>query len=158
MIRTANNNDIPALIDSLYQLIAHVQTSSKDVYMADIEKPGAEELQSLFAQALDDDNSQVLVVEDDATYAGFILGRITTPFIPLTTIKNIGLIEMCWVETAHRNKGKARQLSQSIEAWFKEKHIKYVDLHYLVGNAEAELSWSKLGYAPFRVTARKELA
>ena len=113
---------------------------------------------NLFAQALDDDNSQVLVVEDDAAYAGFILGRITTPFIPLTTIKNIGLIEMCWVETAHRNKGKARQLSQSIEAWFKEKNIKYVDLHYLVGNAEAEMSWSKLGYAPFRVTARKELA
>lgn len=157
MIRTAKESDIPLLIDSMKQLIAHVQATSEDAYMMDISLPDAENLTAMFTQELGDSNSNILVCEIDDHYAGFIYGKISTPFVPALTIKQIGLIEMCWVENAYRNKGIARKLSQSIETWFREKNIKYVDLNYLVGNSEAEASWDKLGYKPFRVNARKEL-
>lgn len=157
MIRTAKESDIPLLIDSMRQLIAHVQATTKDTYMVDISLPDIEKLTDMFEQELDDSNIKILLSEHDDNYAGFIYGKITSPFVPTLTIKHVGLIEMCWVETAYRHKGIARKLSQGIEAWFKEKNIKYVDLNYLVGNSEAEASWDKLGYKPFRVNARKEL-
>ena len=157
MIRAAEPNDIPSLIDSMNKLVVHVQTRSDDVYMQDLEKAGNENLTVMFLQALDDLDTQVLVSVHNGSYAGFIYGKISTPFIPTSTIKHIGLIEMCWVEKTHRNSGIGRSLAQAIEDWFREKNVNYVDLHYLLGNTEAEASWNKLGYNPFRVTARKEL-
>ena len=64
---------------------------------------------------------------------------------------------MCWVDHSHRKKGISRRLCEDLECWFKSKELQYADLYYLVGNIEAENSWERLGYKPYRVTSRKEL-
>jgi GNAT superfamily N-acetyltransferase len=54
-----------------------------------------------------------------------------------------------WVEPNFRKKGIARRLCSEIEKWFGGAGEKYIELQYLVGNDEAEMSWAKLGYQPY---------
>ena len=157
MIRKANTSDIPLLIKFMNKLISHVQAKTNDVYIVNIEEANNECLEAMFDKVINDNDVEILIHEDDNRYTGFIYGRISHPFLPASTIKRTGLIEMCWVEEAYRKTGVARSLTLMIEAWFKDKSVNYVDLHYLLGNSEAEMSWKNLGYKPFRITTRKKL-
>ena len=101
--------------------------------------------------------SVVFVAKQDGISIGYVIGSITRPFIERCAIETIGLIEHCWVEPANRMHGLASKLVDEIERWFRERTIQYVDVQYLLGNIEAEATWARLGYQPYRVIARKTL-
>jgi len=156
-IREANINDIPDLLKWLELLIRHTQRSSGDPYINNL-KPGYEEAhQPFILDAIKSDKGKVYLFEDEGVKKGFIYGAVTTPFLAASSIEKIGQINFCWVDEAYRNQGVASALVRGIEAWFKALSIEYVDLHYMLGNTEAEVSWEKMGYAPYRVASRKKL-
>jgi GNAT superfamily N-acetyltransferase len=156
MIRKATESDISLLVRWMNSLVDHVQIATNDVYITNIEKTDHNDLAAIFSTAIMDTDSQILI-NDDGNCSGFIYGRISQPFLPVSTIKRVGLIEMCWVDESCRKQGIARMLTKEIEFWFSKKEVEYVELNFLVGNSEAELSWEQLGYKPFRVAARKKL-
>ena len=158
MIRRATQDDVPLLVQWMERLVVHVQISSKDPYVVNVEDGHEREFGTWFAEIIQSDSVAVYVAEENRGNAvGFIVGTITAPFLKASSIKRIGQIDLCWVESAYREKGIARQLCSQVESWFKDRGIKYIDLQYLVGNTEAEKSWINLGYKPYRISARKEI-
>lgn len=158
MIRRAIQDDVPLLVQWMGRLVAHVQTSSNDPYVVNVAEGYEREFGPWFAEIIQSDSVAVYVAEENrGNGVGFIVGTITAPFLKASSIKRIGQIDLCWVEPGHREKGMARQLCAEVESWFKERGIKYIDLQYLVGNIEAEKSWTNLGYKPYRISARKEI-
>ena len=157
MIRKATQNDIPQLVEWMKRLVAHVQTSSGDPYVVNVEDGYENNFADWFTELIQSDAAVIFVAVEDEGNAGFIAGTLTAPFLTASTIKRIGQIDLCWVEPAKRRKGIARKLCLQVERWFNERGIKYVDIQYLVGNSEAEKSWFNLGYKPYRIFSRKEL-
>ena len=157
MIREVKAQDVPILLKWLELLICHTQRSTDDPYIINL-KPGYEEAHRPFIlDAIKSDKGKVFLFEDEGVKKGFIYGAVTTPFLAASSIEKIGQINFCWVDEAYRNQGVASALVRKIEAYFKEQGIEYVDLHYMLGNIEAEVSWQKMGYSPYRVASRKRL-
>ena len=157
MNREARTEDIPFLVEALSKLVSHVQQTTNDIYFSNLEEQAPSTVESIFNDALSDYDSRILISEYEGEKAGFIFGRVSKPFLPVSGIEKIGLVEMCWVDQRHRKKGFSRRLCEDLERWFRSKKLQYADLHFLVGNTEAENSWERLGYKPYRVTSRKEL-
>ena len=157
MIRTATKTDIPFLADGLTRLIEHTQTSG-DVYFADFDERYNKGFGRYLTRYLENDNAILLIAEVDNQSVGFILGQITSPFLPFSKIKKIGEIAICWVNADFQGQGIAAKLVEATEAWFIKQGIKYVELQYIVGNTKAENFWSKQQYKPFRIEARKRIS
>lgn len=157
MIRKAREDDIQQLVESMKKLVSHVQETSQDPYVVNIVNGHEKEYAPWFQGAVKSDSDAIYIAEVNNTAVGFVFGNITTPFLKASTIKNIGQIELCWVEPEYREKGISRMLCSEIEQWFRGLDVKYIDLQYLIGNTEAERSWVKLGYQPYRISSRKEL-
>ena len=157
MIRKAYLSDIHCIEKWMKNLVTHLQNTSADVYLKDLEEDHAQGFDAWLREYIQSENSLVLVAEESNQPVGFILGQLTEPYIKASKIKQIGRIEACWIEPQWREKGYATCLVQEIESWFRLKGVTYSDLYFIVGNTEAEKTWSNLGYSPYRVASRKPL-
>lgn len=156
-VRPATADDIQFLDRALRQLYHHVQQTSVDPYLAQLD-PGFEAgFAPWFERMLDNADCQILLAVQARMPVGFIVGVLVAPFVRASRIKTIGQIELCWVQPAQRRTGIARALLAELEAWFRSRDVAYIDLQYLLGNTEAEQAWQHLGYRPYRVSARKRL-
>ena len=156
-IELANNNDKPYLLKAMTCLLEHVRDSSQDEYLLRLTGNYIEDSEQWIEKILASDESSTYVAKNDGTSIGYVIGTITRPFIKRCAIERIDLIEHCWVEKECRMNGLAAKLVEAIESWFKEDSIQYIDVQYLLGNIEAEVTWEKLGYKPYRVISRKVL-
>lgn len=157
-IEIANNDDKPYLQKAMVRLLEHVRDSSQDEYLLRLDRDYAEESEQWISKILESETSTTYLAKHNGVPVGYIVGSITRPFIQHCSIKSIGLIEHCWVEQECRMAGVATKLVAKLESWLKENSIQYVDVQYLLGNIEAEASWEKLGYKPYRVISRKALS
>jgi len=156
-IELANNNDKPYILKAMVCLLEHVRDSSQDEYLLRLTNDYVDEAEQWITKILASDESIIYLAIINGVKVGYIIGTITRPFMQRCSIKKIGLIEHCWVESECRMNGIAAKLVDTVERWFKESSIQYVDVQYLLGNIEAELTWEKLGYKPYRVISRKVL-
>jgi ribosomal protein S18 acetylase RimI-like enzyme len=157
LIREAIKDNSKIIAVQARELLEHVQ-KTEDVYLCNLEKNTNENITLWIEKVISSQKEIIFVAEDiSKSIIGFIMGKITKPFIPESTIKKIGYIDMCWVDSAYRGKEIGKQLVQRIEQFFLEKNIEYVDLNYIIGNEEAEYFWEKEGYKPYRVSSRKKL-
>lgn len=156
MIRKAKESDTETLASWFVDLLDHVRDESQDPYLCNASLSLEMATQEV-GQLLDDNVCRVLVAERNKTLVGFISGTTIPPFVPNSPIGDIGYIQMLWVPEHHRRDGWGRKLLETLEAWFSENGIEYVDLHYLIKNKQAEKFWTACGYRPYRVSARKAL-
>ena len=156
-IEVADDEDGPYLLKAMACLLAHVRDSSQDEYLLRLTEDYIEDSRQWIEKVLASDESIVYVAKNDGVPVGYIIGTITRPFIERCSIKKIGLIEHCWVEKECRKSGFATKLVEMIEAWFKANSIQFIDVQYLLGNIEAEITWEKAGYKPYRVISRKSV-
>jgi GNAT superfamily N-acetyltransferase len=157
MIRRASKADVIVLSQWVQKLLTHVRESSSDIYVRDLDEDSEEKAKKKLEKRMDSGDGVILVAENGGIPIGFIMGEIATPFIAESRIKRIGYISACWVEPEERRKGVGRDLLQAIENWFRKKDIRYVDLHFLIGNTEAERAWARMGFKPYRVATRKTI-
>ena len=156
-IREADENDLPILVTWCCRLAQHTQEATDDVYLRDLDEDHEDHFEPLLATALSSAEQKLLVAELAGIPVGFIKGELGKPFIPVSAIKQIGELSLCWVEPSARRHGVAQVLADNLETWFRQQGVSYVDVHYLVGNEEAESTWAALGFAPYRVFARKAI-
>ena len=138
-------------------MLEHVQDTSQDEYLLRLTDDYIGDSEQWIDKILGSDESNTYVAKKDGLPVGYVIGTVTRPFIQRCTIEHIGLIEHCWVETEYRTRGVASKLVEVIENWFRDNAVQYVDVQYLLGNIEAEVTWEKLGYKPYRVISRKVL-
>lgn len=157
LIRKATKKDIETISRQSNKLIKHVRSTSGDVYICNLKSSVSKNIIKWIESILDSDTEIIFIAEDNSKPIGFIMGKITKPFLAESKIQHIGYIDMCWTDSSYRGKGIGKKLTKELEKWFKKNNLKYVDVNYLIGNKEAEYFWEKTGYIPYRTSSRKEL-
>ena len=139
----------------MQSLVAHVAQTSADPYLAGSQNRPIDSYISWFERSINSSTHPIYIAEVDGQAVGFIMGAIASPYTRSAEIKVIGQIDLCWVEPAYRRQGIAKALCTELENLFTQIGIKHIEVQYLLGNHEAETSWQRLGYSPYRIIARK---
>ena len=143
MIRKAKHDDIPA-ISELYR----EQFREMAKLIPDFIKEGEQSTEFL-EKTISDDDSDILVYENDGIVVGFILlqAKERPDFDFMIPGKYCYIMDIIVTES-HRNKGFATALMNSAKDWAKEQSCNLINLDVLVNNHGAIKLYEKLGFIP----------
>lgn len=143
MIRKATHDDIPA-ISELYR----EQFREMAKLIPDFIKDGDQSVEFL-EKTISDDDSDILVYENDGIVVGFILlqTKERPDFDFMIPGKYCYIMDII-VTKVHRNKGFATALMNSAKDWAKEQNCSFINLDVLVNNHGAIKFYEKLGFIP----------
>jgi ribosomal protein S18 acetylase RimI-like enzyme len=152
-IRKATIADKAGIVKMRIALQQHLEQSNPDIWQ--ITKAGRQKLIQDVTNMLSEEQSLVLVAEDNNTILGFANGRIThrTEYSPPT----VGFITMIFVNENYRRRGIGTQLIYELCHFFESAKIHNISVRYVLGNTEAEAFWQHLGFKPIIHTARNNL-
>ncbi len=141
MVRKATNNDIPA-ISELYR----EQFREMSKLIPDFIKEGDQSIEFL-EKTVSNDESDILVYENDGTVVGFILlqAKARPDFDFMLPGKYCYIMDVIVTE-AHRNKGFGTALMNSAKNWAKEQNCSFINLDVLVNNPKAVKLYENLGF------------
>lgn len=143
MIRKAKSNDIPAIAE-LYR----EQFYEMSKLIPDFIKEG-EQSTEFIENTIADEESDILVYENDDTVVGFILLQSKTrPDFDFMLPGKFCYIMDIIVTQTHRGKGFGTSLMIAAKEWAKEKDCSFINLDVLVNNPYAIKLYEKLGFIP----------
>ena len=143
MIRKATFEDIPAIAE-LYR----EQFREMAKLIPDFIKEGDQSIDFL-EKTISNDDSDILVYENDGTAVGFILLQTKKrPDFDFILPGKFCYIMDIIVTEAHRNKGFGTALMNSAKDWAKEQNCSFINLDVLVNNSGAIKVYEKLGFLP----------
>ena len=143
MIRKAICDDIPT-ISALYR----EQFREMSKLIPDFIKEGDQSIEFL-EKTISDDESDILVYENDGTVVGFILiqAKERPDFDFMLPGKYCYIMDVIVTET-HRNKGFGTALMNSAKDWAKEQNCSFINLDVLTTNTNAISFYEKHGFIP----------
>ncbi len=141
MTRKATHNDIYA-ISELYR----EQFKEMSKLIPAFIKEGDQSLDFL-ENTISNDDSDILVYENDGTVVGFILlqAKLRPDFDFMIPGKYCYIMDVIVTE-AHRNKGFGTALMNSAKDWAKEQNCSFINLDVLVNNPGAIMLYERLGF------------
>lgn len=143
MIRKATNNDIPAIAE-LYR----EQFREMAKLIPDFIKEGDQSTEFI-KNTIADEESDILVYENDGMVAGFILLQFKTrPDFPFMLPGKYCYIMDIIVTEKYRGKGFGTALMNAAKDWTKERDCNFINLDVLVNNPGAINLYEKLGFIP----------
>ena len=143
MIRKATHDDIPAIAE-LYR----EQFREMAKLIPNFIKEGDQSVEFL-EKTISNDDSDILVYEDNGNVVGFILLQAKTrPDFDFMIPGKYCYIMDIIVTESHRNKGFATALMNSAKDWAKEQSCNLINLDVLVNNHRAIKLYEKLGFIP----------
>ena len=143
MVRKATKNDIP-VISELYR----EQFKEMARLIPNFIKEGDQSTEFI-ENTIADEESDILVYENDGVVVGFILLQAKTrpDFDFMLPGKYCYIMDIIVTEN-HRGKGFGTALMNSAKKWAKEKKCSFVNLDVLVNNSDAIKLYEKLGFIP----------
>lgn len=143
MIRKAIINDIPA-ISELYR----EQFREMAKLIPNFIKEG-DQSNEFLEKTVSDDNSDILVYENESEIVGFILLQAKTrpDFDFMLPGKYCYIMDVIVTET-HRGKGFGTALMNTAKDWAKERDCNFINLDVLANNPGAIKLYEKLGFIP----------
>ena len=143
MIRKATHNDIPA-ISELYR----EQFREMAKLIPDFIKEGNQSVEFL-EKTISDDDSDILVYENDGIVVGFILlqAKERPVFDFMLPGKYCYIMDVLVTENS-RGKGFGTALMNSAKDWAKEQNCSFINLDVLVNNHGAIKLYENLGFIP----------
>lgn len=143
MIRKAICDDIPE-ISELYR----EQFREMSKLIPDFIKEGDQSIEFL-EKTISNDDSDILVYENDGTIVGFVLLQAKTrPNFDFMLPGKFCYIMDVIVTATHRNQGFCTALMNSAKDWAKEQKCNHINLDVLVNNPGAIKLYEKLGFIP----------
>ncbi len=143
MIRRATLDDITAISD-LYR----EQFREMSKLIPDFIKEGDQSIEFL-EKTISNDDSDILVYENDGTVVGFILLQAKErPDFDFRLPGKYCYIMDVIVTEAHRNNGFGTALMNSAKDWAKEQNCSFINLDVLTTNTNAISLYEKLGFIP----------
>ena len=139
MVRKATFEDIPAIAE-LYR----EQFREMAKLIPDFIKEGDQSIEFL-EKTISDDDSDILVYENDCTVVGFILLQAKTrpDFDFMLPGKYCYIMDVIVTKT-HRNKGFGTALMNASKDWAKEQNCNLINLDVLVNNPGAIQAFHKV--------------
>jgi ribosomal protein S18 acetylase RimI-like enzyme len=117
----------------------------------------AENYAARLLERRDDPYTRTFVAEVDGQVVGYILGAIIDLHADLFEYADSGFIADVFVDPAYRRRGIARQLFETMSAWFAEQGVQLVEWQVASSNLEAILFWEAVGGKPITVRMQKRL-
>ncbi|MBW2621453.1 MAG: GNAT family N-acetyltransferase [Deltaproteobacteria bacterium] len=155
LIRPALEHEVDALARMRLNLQAHMMKSNPNLWNLSQKKISA--LADNYRNELKKDTSSVLVVYDPETnrIIGMGMGRIFAhdEYIP----DKSGKIDDIWIDTEHRRNGLCTALLQELVSFFESHAVQFIGLDWVVGNAEAEATWTSMGFKPNIISSSTKL-
>ena len=143
MIRKATNNDIPVIAE-LYR----EQFREMAKLIPDFIKEG-DQSTDFIGNTIADEESDILVYENDGMAVGFILLQAKTrPDFDFMLPGKYCYIMDIIVTEKHRGKGFGTALMNAAKDWAKEQKCNFINLDVLVNNPGAIKLYEKLGFIP----------
>lgn len=143
MVRKATFDDIPAIAD-LYR----EQFREMSKLIPDFIKEGDQSAEFI-ENTISNDNSDILVYENDGTVVGFILLQAKTrPEFEFMLPGKYCYIMDIIVTEKYRGKGFGTALMNAAKDWAKEQNCNLINLDVLVNNHGAIKLYEKLGFIP----------
>lgn len=143
MIRKATNTDIPAIAE-LYR----EQFKEMAKLIPDFIQEGDQSTEFI-ENTISDEDSDILIYEDDGKVVGFILLRAKNrPDFPFIIQGKYCYIMDIIVTENHRGKGFGTALMNAAKDWAKERDCVFVNLDVLANNTGAIALYEKLGFIP----------
>ena len=143
MIRKAICDDLPT-ISALYR----EQFREMSKLIPDFIKEGDQSIEFL-EKTISDDDSDILVYENDGTVVGFILlqTKVRPDFDFMLPGKYCYIMDVIVTEY-HRNKGFGTALMNAAKDWAKEQNCSFINLDVLTTNTNAISFYEKHGFIP----------
>lgn len=143
MIRKATINDIPAIAELYCE-----QFREMAKLIPDFIKDGDQKIEFI-ENTIANEESDILVYENDGTVVGFILLQAKTrpDFSFMLPGKYCYIMDII-VTKNHRGKGFGTSLMNAAKNWAKELNCNFINLDVLVNNPGAIRLYEKLGYIP----------
>ena len=98
-----------------------------------------------------------MVAEEDGRIVGFML-CLLEPNVPVYRERKIGVISDVYVKEERRRKGLAKKMFDFAAKWFEKNKVRTVRLKVAADNLEARAAWRMLGFEPFMIDQRLDLA
>jgi len=98
-----------------------------------------------------------VVAEEDGRIVGFML-CLLEPNVPVYRERKIGVISDVYVKEERRRKGLAKKMFDFAAKWFEKNKVRTVRLKVAADNLEARAAWRMLGFEPFMIDQRLDLA
>lgn len=98
-----------------------------------------------------------MVAEEDGRIVGFML-CLLEPNVPVYRERKIGVISDVYVKEERRRKGLAKKMFDFAAKWFEKNKVRTVRLNVAADNLEARAAWRMLGFEPFMIDTRLDLA
>jgi GNAT superfamily N-acetyltransferase len=154
-IRPAAPADLDLLTDLSLRFFDYLKATIADEFWEGAE-PAADlaraDFETAFAKA-----DLVLIASMAEKPVGYLYGYIEPAYVRESPIPSMGYISHCFVRDEARGQGVASALARAAENWFQDRGIEFIELRYSLANKAAAAFWTKLGYAPQRLTCRKTL-
>jgi len=102
-------------------------------------------------------STKLVVAEEEGEIVGFML-CLLEPNIPVYKERKIGVISDVFVKEQRRRKGLAKKMFDSAAKWLKKNKVRTVRLNVAADNLEARAAWHLMGFEPFMIDKRLDLA
>jgi GNAT superfamily N-acetyltransferase len=103
----------------------------------------------------DDPYTQTFVAEVGGQVVAYILGAIIELQPDLFEYVDSGFIADVFVDPAYRRRGIARQLVETLTAWFAERGVFLVEWQVAALNSDAIRFWESVGGQPLTIRMQK---
>jgi len=102
-------------------------------------------------------STRLIVASEDGKVVGFML-CLLSPNVPIYKERKIGVISDVFVNEERRRKGVMKKMFDTGIKWFRKNRVRTVQLSVAAANTEAREIYAKMGFAPFMIHKRLDLA
>lgn len=155
MIRDYEEKDAKVIKELLKEFVEfNEQNYAPEIFITDEITNLPAEIDVFLDEFVNKENSKFLVYEEDDELIAYIHGSFKD--VKNRIKKREGYVSSLFVTKAHRGKGIASQLNESLVSWFKKQGCDHLKLIVFKGNLAKKI-YERWGYKTHRYVMKKEL-
>lgn len=153
-VRSGRREDLEGVVDLWQRLARHHELMGDEFALA---WRSRDDWSKYIKLKFSEISTKLIVAEEEGRIVGFMLCMLS-PNAPIFRDRKIGLISDAFVVPERRRKGVAEKMLDMGTKWFRKNKVRSVQLMVAAKNLEGRTAWRKLGFKPYMMLERLDLA